>query len=83
MIEYASKFMEPVKFYPHYSEVTAEFLKCIKFENGLRLEIKWAIGYQQIRVFSELVDNCRIYEEDRKSHSAHYKSLNEKRRKQY
>ncbi|XP_058748411.1 uncharacterized protein LOC131621390 [Vicia villosa] len=49
--EYVVKFMELVKFYPHYSKATADFPKCIKFKNGLRLEIKQAIGYQQTRKF--------------------------------
>jgi len=74
MIEYAAKFVELVKFYPHYTLETAEFSKCIKFENGLRAEIKRAIGYQKIRQFYELVSSCRIYEEDTK---AHYKVMNE------
>ncbi|XP_058725664.1 uncharacterized protein LOC131596957 [Vicia villosa] len=47
---------------------TAKFSKCIKFENEMRLEIKLAIG---------------IYEEDNRAHSAHYKSLSEKRSKQH
>ena len=38
--EYAAKFVELAKFYPHYTAETAEFSKCIKFENGLRAEIK-------------------------------------------
>ena len=58
--------------------ITAEFSKCIKFENGLRAEIKRAIGYQKIRQFSELVSSCRIYEEDTK---AHYKVMNERKSK--
>jgi len=62
--EYAAKFVELAKFYPHYTPETAEFSKCIKFENGLRAEIKRAIGYQKIRIFSELVSSCRIYEEE-------------------
>ncbi|XP_058741206.1 uncharacterized protein LOC131613566 [Vicia villosa] len=33
--EYAAKFVKLVNFYPHYSEETAEFSKCVKFENGL------------------------------------------------
>ncbi|XP_058769023.1 uncharacterized protein LOC131642874 [Vicia villosa] len=81
--EYAAKFVELVQFYPHYTAETAEFSKCIKFESGLRPEIKRAIGYQQIRRFPELVNSCRIYEEDSKAHSAHYKSLSEKRGKQH
>lgn len=51
--------------------------------NGLRLEIKRAIGYQKICRFLELVNNCRIYEEDNMAHLAHYKSLSEKRGKQH
>ncbi len=34
--EYAAKFVELAKFYPHYTAETDEFSKCIKFENGLR-----------------------------------------------
>jgi len=77
--EYAAKFVELTKFYPHYNAETAEFSKCIKFENGLRAEIKWAIGYQKIRQFSDLVSSYRIYEEDTK---AHYKIMNERKGKQ-
>ena len=44
----------------------------------MRAEIKWAIGYQKIRQFSDLVSSCRIYEEDTK---AHYKVMNERRGK--
>jgi len=71
--KYAAKFVELAKFYPHYNAETAEFSKCIKFENGLCAEIKRAIGYQKIRQFSDLVSSCRIYEEDTK---AHYKIMN-------
>jgi len=74
----AAKFVELAKFYQHYTAETAEFSKCIKFENGLRAEIKRAIGYQKIRQFSDLVSSCRIYEEDTK---AHYKVMNERRGK--
>ncbi|XP_058753432.1 uncharacterized protein LOC131626613 [Vicia villosa] len=38
--DYAAKFVELAKFYPHYNEATAEFSKCIKLESGLRPEIK-------------------------------------------
>ena len=30
----------------------------------MRLEIKKAVGYQEICVFADLVNSCRIYEED-------------------
>ncbi|XP_058779903.1 uncharacterized protein LOC131653664 [Vicia villosa] len=78
VIDYAAKFVELEKFYPHYNGATAEFLKCIKFENGLRPNIQKAIGYQKIRNFPDLIDNCRIYEQD---NNAHYMILNEKRGK--
>jgi len=77
--EYATKFIELAKFYPHYTPQTAKFSKCIKFENGMRAEIKRAIGYQKIRKFSELVSSCRIYKEGTK---AHYKVLKERKGKQ-
>lgn len=51
MTEYVAKFVELVKYYPHYIESTAEFSKCIKFENELCPEIKRAIGYHKIRKF--------------------------------
>ncbi|XP_058784351.1 uncharacterized protein LOC131659135 [Vicia villosa] len=54
----------------HNIEASAEFLKCIKFGNGLHFEIKKAVGYQKICVFADLVDCYRIYEEDS---NAHYK----------
>ncbi|XP_058762057.1 uncharacterized protein LOC131635457 [Vicia villosa] len=78
VIEYAAKFVELSKLYPHYNEATAEFSKCIKFENRLRPEIKKANEYQKICNFPDLVDSCRIYEED---NNAHYKIINEKRGK--
>ncbi|XP_058741098.1 uncharacterized protein LOC131613447 [Vicia villosa] len=78
--EYAAKFTELAKFYPYYEGAGAVFSKCIKFENGLRSEIKKDVGYQNIRVFVDLVDSCRIYEEDSK---AHYKIMSERRGKQH
>ncbi|XP_050907676.1 uncharacterized protein LOC127121130, partial [Lathyrus oleraceus] len=78
--DYAAKFVELSKFYPHYTGAGAEFSKCIKFENGLRSEIKKAVGYQKIRIFTELVDSCRIFEED---NNAHYKIVSDRRGKQH
>ena len=55
--ECASKFTELAKYYAHYNnDEDGEFSKCIKFENGLRNEIKQGIRYQRIRRFSDLVD---------------------------
>ncbi|KAI5443665.1 hypothetical protein KIW84_012350 [Lathyrus oleraceus] len=70
--EYAAKFTELSKYYTPYDEATGEFSKCVKFENGLRPEIKQAIGYQRIRVFSDLVDCCRIFEQDTKARAESY-----------
>lgn len=43
--EYAAKFEELMKFFPHYNGTGVEGSKCIKFENGLRPKIKQGIGY--------------------------------------
>src|ERR1051325_6809670 len=57
MSEYASKFTELAKYYAQYNnDADGECSKCIKFENGLRDEIKQGIRYQRIRKFSNLVD---------------------------
>ncbi|XP_058746014.1 uncharacterized protein LOC131618875 [Vicia villosa] len=53
-------------------------LKCIKFENRMRSEIKKVVGYQKIYVFADLVDCCCIYEEDS---NVHYKMVSERRGK--
>ena len=53
--------------------------KCIKFENGLHPQIKQYIGYQEIHQFSMMVNKCRIYDEDRRARSSHYKSVSDKR----
>ncbi|XP_058764801.1 uncharacterized protein LOC131638266 [Vicia villosa] len=51
--------------------------KCLKFVNGLRHDIKKAIGYQQITHFAELVNKSRIYDEDSRESASHYKASNE------
>src|SRR4051812_17114259 len=80
VVEYAAKFGELAKFYQYYDGPNGEFSKCIKFENGLRPEIKKGISYQKIRIIADLVDCCRIYEED---NNAHYRVISEKRGKGY
>ncbi|MCI58225.1 pol polyprotein, partial [Trifolium medium] len=42
--EYAAKFEELYHFAPHYNTVEAKEDKCVKFENGLRPDIKQLIG---------------------------------------
>ncbi|XP_050877099.1 uncharacterized protein LOC127080853 [Lathyrus oleraceus] len=79
--EYAAKFEELVKFYPHYNGADMERSKYIKFENRLRPEIKQDISYQEIHRFPTLVNKCRIYDEDYKDRPAHYKSVNERKGK--
>ena len=46
VVEYVVKFEALVNFCPCYNRVDAETSKCLKFENGLRPEIKQGIGYQ-------------------------------------
>lgn len=51
VFEYVVKFEELVKFFPHYNNVVAERSKCIKFESGLRLEIKKGSGTKRYADF--------------------------------
>ncbi|XP_057418907.1 uncharacterized protein LOC130713125 [Lotus japonicus] len=73
--QYAAKFEELAQFHPSYRDAANENSKCIKFENGLRPDIKAAIGYQQIRNFYTLVDKCCIFENDDKQRKEYLKTL--------
>ncbi|MCI72627.1 hypothetical protein A2U01_0093890, partial [Trifolium medium] len=53
--------------------------KCVKFENGLRSDIKQLIGFNEIRDFRTLVNKSRIYDKDGKAKANYYKAANEKR----
>lgn len=79
MVDYAANFEELYRFYPHYNGVGTEGSKCVKFKNGLPLEIKQFNRYQEIHRFSVLVNKCIIYDEDSRSISAYYKSMREKK----
>ncbi|XP_058758243.1 uncharacterized protein LOC131631466 [Vicia villosa] len=57
-----------------------EYAAKFKELNGLKSDIKKAIGYQRIRNLDLLVESCRIYEEDS---TAHYKLMNERRGKSH
>ncbi|XP_027346558.1 uncharacterized protein LOC113858229 [Abrus precatorius] len=46
--EYAVKFEELSRYHPHYHNAINEKPRCVKFVNGLRLEIKEAIKMQEI-----------------------------------
>ncbi|MCI54486.1 gag polyprotein-related, partial [Trifolium medium] len=43
--EYTAKFEDLCRFAPHYNTLEAEADKCVKFENGLRPDIKQLIGF--------------------------------------
>ncbi|XP_058725950.1 uncharacterized protein LOC131597260 [Vicia villosa] len=74
---YVTKFQELIMYCPHYNTMNAEKSKCLNFVNGLRHDIKKAIGYQQITRFTELVNKRRIYDEDSRESASHYKSSND------
>ncbi|CAJ2644645.1 unnamed protein product [Trifolium pratense] len=77
--EYSVKFEELCAFSPHYNTVDAEEAKCVKFESGLRPDIKHLIGFSQIRDFATLVDKCRICDDDGKAKTNYYKAMSDKR----
>lgn len=53
--------------------------KCIKFENLLLPKIKQGIIYQEICKFPTLVNKCKIHDEGCMVHSAHYKSVSDRK----
>ncbi|XP_073224792.1 uncharacterized protein [Cicer arietinum] len=74
VVEYAAKFEELSRYYPLYVGEAGEKSKCIKFEMGLRPEIKKQVGMQEIRDFPTLVNKSRIYDEDSRAEKAHYRN---------
>ncbi|XP_073223476.1 uncharacterized protein [Cicer arietinum] len=74
VVEYAAKFEELSKYYALYVGEAGEKSKCIKFEMGLRPEIKKQVGMQEIRDFPTLVNKSRIYDEDSRAEKAHYRN---------
>jgi hypothetical protein len=81
VVEYAVRYQEPIKYCPHYNTMNAERYKCLKFVNGLRPDIKKAIGYQQITRFTKLVNKSRIYDEDSRESASYYKNVNDRKGK--
>ncbi|PNX56846.1 cellular nucleic acid-binding protein, partial [Trifolium pratense] len=79
--EYSVKFEELSRFCPHYNTIEAEYDKCVKFESGLRPDIKQLIGFSEIRDFATLVNKSKICDDDGKAKSAHYKMMKDKRGK--
>ncbi|XP_020234402.1 uncharacterized protein LOC109814398 [Cajanus cajan] len=57
-----------------YDGVGNEEDKCVKFVSGLRPEIKQVFNYQGITQYYELVNKCRVYDEDNHARVTHYKS---------
>ena len=75
--EYSAKFEELVRYFPHYQGREGESSKCVKFLNGLRPEVKQAINYQGVRQFPQLVNMCRIWDEDARERAAYCNSPSE------
>ncbi|XP_020240665.1 uncharacterized protein LOC109819365 [Cajanus cajan] len=72
--ECVTKFEDLVRFCPMYDGVGNEEDKCVKFVSGLRPEIKQVFNYQGITHYHELVNKCRVYDEDNRARVTHYKS---------
>ncbi|MCI37731.1 cellular nucleic acid-binding protein, partial [Trifolium medium] len=73
------KFEELCRFAPHYNTMEVEEDKCVKFENGLRPDIKQLIGFSEIRDFPTLVNKSRICDKDIRAKVSYYKAVNEKK----
>ncbi|KAF1887829.1 hypothetical protein Lal_00023837 [Lupinus albus] len=62
--EYSAKFEELIRYCP-YAELELDGRsKCVKFEMGLRPELRVTFGHEEISDFPTLVNKCRIYEDN-------------------
>ncbi|XP_020204868.1 uncharacterized protein LOC109790163 [Cajanus cajan] len=75
VVVYAAKFDALVRYCTHYHGEGGERAKCIKFVNGLRLEVKTVVNYQEIYHYPTLVNKSRIYDRDNRAHAAFYKGV--------
>ncbi|MCI49948.1 cellular nucleic acid-binding protein, partial [Trifolium medium] len=75
------KFETLCAFSPHYNTLEAEDGKCVKFESGLRPDIKHMIEFSQIRDFATLVNKSRICDDDGRAKVNYYKAANERKGK--
>jgi hypothetical protein len=81
--EYAAKFEELSRFCPYINVEDAMFLKCVKFESGLRQEIYQYMCVQEIRDFDTLVHKCRMFDDAGKAKVNYYKAVNDKKGKSH
>ncbi|XP_020239850.1 uncharacterized protein LOC109818738 [Cajanus cajan] len=72
--DYVTKFEDLVRFCPMFDGVGNVEEKCVKFMSGLRPEIKQVFNYQGITHYHELVNKCRVRDEDNRARVTHYKS---------
>ncbi|KAF1899604.1 hypothetical protein Lal_00019732 [Lupinus albus] len=62
--EYAAKFEELIRYCP-YAELELDGRsKCVKFEMGLKPELRVTFGHEEISDFPTLVNKCRMYEDN-------------------
>ncbi|XP_027337196.1 uncharacterized protein LOC113850872 [Abrus precatorius] len=64
--EYAVKFQELMKYWPHYQYEDKEEDLCAQFEHRLRPEIHAAVSVFQLTDLPTLVSKCRIFEANSK-----------------
>eukprot|EP00256_Glycine_max_P067144 XP_025981739.1 uncharacterized protein LOC102669650 [Glycine max] len=74
--EYAARFENLVRYFPHYQGEAGERSKCVKFVNGLRPEVKMMVNYHSIHDFAQLTNMCRIFDEDQREKTAFYRNAN-------
>ncbi|XP_025982928.1 uncharacterized protein LOC114374159 [Glycine soja] len=60
--EYAARFENLVRYFPHYQGEARERSKCVKFINGLQLEVKMMVNCHGIHNFVQLTNMCRIFD---------------------
>jgi len=77
----SAKYEELSRFCPYINAEDAMVSKCVKFENGLKLEIYKYICFHEIRDFDTLVHKCRMFDDAGKARMSYYKARNDKKGK--
>ncbi|KAF1869415.1 hypothetical protein Lal_00045280 [Lupinus albus] len=62
--EYSAKFEELIRYFPYAELELYGRSKCVKFEMGLRPELRVTFGHEEISDFPTLVNKCRMCEDN-------------------
>lgn len=76
VVEYAARFENLVRYFPHYQWEAEERSKCVKIINGLRPKVKMMVNCHNIHNLAHLTNMCTIFDKEQREKVAFYRNAN-------